>query len=107
MQIVVMALCRKGTSLREAIGSDAKLGEFSLAVGKKKQMGRRPGWLKVHSTDKRRGAINVEWDSQAHVLMARVITRGAHRPSAIVGDFLNYLLARHRTRIVAITTALR
>lgn len=107
MQIVVMALCRKGTSLREAIGSDAKLGEYSLAIGKKKQMGRRPGWLKVHSTDKQRGAINVEWDSQADVLTARVITRGVQRPSAIVGDFINYLLARHRKRIVAITTAQR
>lgn len=107
MQIVVMALCRKGTSLREAIGSDPKLADYSLSIGKKKQMGRSPGWMKVHSTDKRRGAINLEWDAQAHVLMARVITRGANRPSAIVGDFINYLLARHGNRIVAITTARR
>lgn len=102
-----MALCRKGTSLREAIGSDRKLGEYSLSIEKMKQKGRSPGWMKVHSTDQRRGAINLEWDAQAHVLMARVITRGASRPSAIVGDFINYLLARHSRRIVAITTARR
>lgn len=105
MQIVVTALCQKGTSLREAIGSEPKLGEYALSLGKKKLIGRTPGWTKVHSTDKQRGAINLEWDAQAHVPMARVIRRGASRPSAIGGGFINYLLARHAKRIVAITTA--
>jgi len=107
MQVVISALCTKGRSLRLAIASDAKLANFSMEVTKQLQPGRSPGWLKLHSSGDRRGAINVEWDGQAWVLTARVVTRGSKKPSRIVGDYINYLLASHGSRILAITTAQR
>ena len=107
MQIVITALCKKGNSLREAIAGDDRLDAFRLQVVKQLQPGRSPGWLKIRSTERQRGAINVQWDGQAQVLTARVVTRGSRAPSAIVGDFINYLLARHGRRVVAITTAQR
>ena len=105
MQVVVSAICTAGRSLRQAIGEDARLDDFQLLLDKKQRPGRDPGWLKLRSSDQRRGAINVVWDSSANMLTARVITRGSSKPSAIVGDFVNYLLARHGKRVKAITTA--
>lgn len=108
MQILVQALCTKGRSLREAIANDPKLEAHGLQVTRQMQPGRAPGWLKVHATaDATRGALNIEWDAQSAVLSARVITRGSRRPSPIVGDFINYLLTRHASRVQSITTAHR
>lgn len=104
MQVVISAICTAGRSLRQAIGADEQLGDYQLVVDKKQTPGRDPGWLKLSSADKRRGAINVVWDSQANILTARVVTRGSSKPSRIVGDFLNYLLARHGRRVKAVTT---
>lgn len=44
-------------------------------------------------------------EGHGHLLLARVVTKGSREPSAIVGDFVTYLLARHSKRIKAITTA--
>lgn len=107
MQIIISAICTHGGSLREAIGNDPRLERFGLRLDRMQTPGRAPGWLKLHSAKEERGAINVVWDSQAHVLTARVITRRTSRPSPIVGDFITYLLARHRSRIRAITTAVK
>jgi len=107
MQILVQVLCSKGQSLREAIANDGRLESFNLQVVREKQPGRAPGWMKLHSSDSARGALNVEWDAQSAVLSARVITRGSRQPSPIVGDFINYLLARHGGRVQSITTAYR
>jgi hypothetical protein len=107
MQILVQVLCSKGRSLREAIASDERLEHHGLQVTRQLQPGRAPGWLKLHATDATRGALNVEWDAQSAVLSARVITRGSRKPSPIVGDFINYLLARHASRVQSITTAYR
>jgi hypothetical protein len=107
MQIIVSAICTNGPSLREAIGTDERLEHHGLRLDRMQIPGRHPGWLKLHSAETRRGAINVVWDAQAHILTARVVTRGSRRPSPIVGDFINYLLARHRARVRAITTAVR
>ncbi len=107
MQILVQVLCSKGQSLREAIANDPRLGSYNLQVIREKQPGRAPGWMKLHSADSARGALNVEWDVQSAVLRARVITRGSRKPSPIVGDFINYLLARHGSRVQSITTAYR
>jgi len=107
MQILVQVLCSKGQSLREAIANDPRLAAYNLQVIREKQPGRAPGWMKLHSADSARGALNVEWDVQSAVLRARVITRGSRRPSPIVGDFINYLLARHGSRVQSITTAYR
>ncbi len=107
MQILIHALCTKGQSLREAIANDPRLEGHGLEVVREKQAGRAPGWMKLRSADSARGALNVEWDAGSAVLSARVITRGSRRPSPIVGDFVNYLLDRHRARVQTITTAYR
>ena len=107
MQILVQVLCSKGKSLREAIARDSRLARHDLEVTRQMQPGRAPGWMKLHATDARRGALNIEWDAQSAVLSARVITRGSRRPSPIVGDFINYLLDRHSGRVQSITTAHR
>jgi hypothetical protein len=107
MQIIISAICTHGGSLREAIGNDQRLEKFGLRLDKMQTPGRHPGWLKLHSAQEERGAINVVWDAQAHILTARVVTRRTNRPSPIVGDFITYLLARRRTRIRAITTAVK
>lgn len=107
MQIIISAICTHGRSLREAIGKDERLARFGLQLDKMQTPGRHPGWLKLHSARDERGAINVVWDAQAHILTARVVTRRTSKPSPIVGDFITYLLARHRTRIRAITTAIK
>ncbi len=106
VQVIITALCAPGTSLRQAIARDKRLEAYLLVVDKQQEPGREPGWLKLHSSDRQRGAINVQWDSHAHLLIARVVTRGASEPSAIIGDFITYLLARHSRRIKAITTAI-
>jgi hypothetical protein len=105
MQIIVSAICTNGPSLREAIGEDARLGDYLLELDLRQRAGRKPGWMKLHSAEAMRGAINVVWDGQAHILTARVVTKRSNQPSPIVGDFIVYLLARHRRRIKAITTA--
>lgn len=107
MQILVQALCTKGKSLREAIASDTRLDGHQLQVTRQMQPGRAPGWMKLHATDMTRGALNIEWDTQSAVLSARVITRGSRKPSPIVGDFINYLLARHGARVQSVMVAFR
>jgi hypothetical protein len=107
MQILVQVLCTKGPSVRQSIANDSRIDRFGLQVTKEAQPGRAPGWMKVHATDATRGVLNVEWDSQSAVLSARVITRGTRKPSSIVGDFVNYMLQRHSSRVQSITTAIR
>ena len=97
MQIIVSAICSHGGSLREAIGIDPRLEKFGLRLDKMQTPGRHPGWLKLHSARDERGAINIVWDAQTHILTARVVTRRTSRPSPIVGDFITYLLARYRS----------
>ncbi len=105
MQVLISALCTPGRSLRQAIAKDARLADFGLQVDKKQEPARNPGWLKLHGTDKQRGAINVQWDTDGCVLSARVVTKGTTQPSPITGDFINYLFAQHSKRVRAITTA--
>jgi hypothetical protein len=107
MQILVLVLCTKGKSLRQEIADDRRLAAYGFHVAKETQPGRAPGWLKLHATDRTRGALNIEWNAQSAILRARVITRGSRRPSPIVGDFINYLLARFASRVETITTAFR
>jgi hypothetical protein len=74
-----------------------------LQVSEQKRPSHKHGWTKVHGTlPTRHGAINIEWDADASVLVFRVVTRGRGRPNLIIGDFVDYLLRRHRFRIMAI-----
>ncbi|WEN14778.1 hypothetical protein PY254_16320 [Rhodanobacter sp. AS-Z3] len=104
MQIVIQVICTKGTSLREKIVKDSKLQTHLLQVSEEKRNDRSRGWAKLHSTEPdRRGAINVQWLADTNILFARVVSRNGNKPNLIVGDFVDYLIARHKTRIQAIS----
>jgi len=103
VQTLVQVVCTSGRSLRDAIVNDRGLARFQLEVLKKKQPGRTRGWAKLYGTGPdRQGAVNVEWDADAFILLCRVVNRGKGRPNLIIGDLTNYLLRKHRSRIIAI-----
>jgi hypothetical protein len=103
MQTLIHVYCSHGPSLRERIAKDVRIKSYGLYVVKEHQPGRSPGWLKLRSTEaNRHGAINLQWDAPG-ILRCRVVNRGAGKPSPIVGDFVEYLLARHRKRIRTIS----
>ncbi len=104
MQTLIHIYCNRGASLRERIANDRRLERHSLQVVKEHQPGRAPGWMKIRSTEPgRRGAINVEWDGSSAVLKCRIVNRGSGKPHLIVGDFLEYVLGRHRSRVRTIS----
>jgi hypothetical protein len=107
MQLVVQAICSPGRSLRDAIVRDARLADFDLVVREGRRVGRRPGWTKLHAVDRAPGAVNLEWDGDAAVLVARVVSRGRHRPSKVVARLVDYLVDRHHRRILTITVVPR
>ncbi len=103
MQVLVLAICRRGSSVRDAIAKHPKLHEHNLKVTEQKRQDRPRGWTKVHSTEPNsHGAINIEWDADTNILLARVVTRGKGRPNRIIGHFVDFLLTRFRSRIQAI-----
>ena len=103
MQLVIQVISSQRGSLRNRIVNDQKLRNFGFMVVEKKRAGRPHGWAKLHSLEQDRdGAINVEWSGRAKMLICRVVTRGSGRPGRITGDFVDYLVARYRTAIVAI-----
>lgn len=108
MQTLVQVYCTKGPSMRERIAEDARLHKHLLRIKKAHQPGRSPGWMKLHSTERdRHGALNVEWDPATSILTCRVVTRNGGKPNLIIGDFVEYLLARHRKRIQSVTVVPR
>jgi len=103
MQSIIQITCYRGGSLREAIASDTRLEKYNLTVMRQKTLGRSPGWAKLHSTDPEiRGAINLEWDPATKTLLARIVTKGKNTPDRITGDFIAYLIRRHRKKIRSI-----
>ena len=103
MQIVVQVLCKKGTSLRDAIAKDKKIEDYGLVISEQKRVGRNRGWTKVHSSIKGiYGAINIQWLGASNMLLCRVVTRGNGKPGLIIGDFTDYLINRHFRRIQGI-----
>jgi hypothetical protein len=103
MQTLIHVLSSKNRSLRSAIGGDPKLSKFHLQVSERKKIGRTHGWAKLHSTlPERGGAVNIEWNGSSRMLLCRIVTR-ADRPSLIVGDLVNYLLARFRSSIDSVS----
>lgn len=67
-----------------------------------KQRSRPDGWAKIHSARDVHGAINLEWHARSKTLICRVVTKLGNKPNSIIGDFIDYLLARHQGRIIAI-----
>jgi len=103
MQLLVQVVCTRGKSLRESIARHSKISEYGLVVSQQKNPERSNGWTKLHSTRAGRdGAINVQWDANASILLARIVTRGKGDPSLIAGDLVAFLLRRFRRRIHSI-----
>lgn len=108
MQTLVQIYSTYRHSLRDVIAKDRWLKNFKLSVSEEKKPGRPQGWSKLHTIDKEgNGAINIEWHQSTKMLICRVVTKGAGRPNVIIGDFIDYLLACHRTKIGAITIFLK
>ncbi len=100
MQTVIQIVCKRGVSLRESIANDKKLADDHFQVKEIRRPGRNPGWTKIVSTwPDRQGSINIEWIDSTNMLICRVINKGAGTPNLIVGDFVDYLLRRHRRRL--------
>ena len=104
MQTLVQVICTPGLSVRDAIAHDAKLDAHEFDIVLERKAGRAPGWTKLRSrAEGRRGSINIQWSAATKVLSCRVVNKGSGRPNLIIGDFVNYLLQRHRRRVKIIT----
>src|SRR5215510_13937115 len=93
MQTVIHVIATGRGSLRSQIMRDPKL---------EKKFGFIKGWAKIHSSRDAHGAINLEWHGRSNTLICRVVTKLGHKPNSIIGDFIDYLLARHQSRILVI-----
>lgn len=103
MQTVIQVVTSGRGSLRDKIMSDPQLErKFKLVPSEHQRPGRPHGWAKIHSARGAHGAINLEWHARTCVLICRVVTKFGNKPNSIIGDFMDYLLARHQSRILAI-----
>src|SRR4026209_2063709 len=103
MQTVIQVSATGTGSLRNKIMSDPQLEKkFGFIKVWHKQPGRPHGWAKIHSARDVHGAINLEWHARSRTLICRVVTKLGNKPNSIIGDFVDYLLARHQSRILAI-----
>ena len=104
MQTLVQVICTPGLSVRDAIANDPKLDAHQFEIVLERKAGRAPGWTKLRSrAEGRRGSINIQWSAATKVLSCRVVNKGSGRPNLIIGDFVDYLLQRHRRRVKVIT----
>ena len=102
MQTVIQVITTGRGSLREKIMTDAQLKRFALLPTEHMRPGRPHGWAKIHSADDAHGAINLEWHARSGTLICRVVTKSGNKPNSIIGHFIDYLLARHQSRILSI-----
>jgi hypothetical protein len=103
MQTVIQVIATGRGSLRNKIMNDPQLEKkFGFIKVWHKQTSRPQGWAKIHSARDLHGAINLEWHARSSTLICRVVTKLGNKPNSIIGDFIDYLLARHQTRILAI-----
>jgi hypothetical protein len=103
MQTVIQVITSGRGSLRNKIMSDPQLErKFKLIPTEHQRPGRPHGWAKIHSAGEAHGVINLEWHGRTGVLNCRVVTKFGNKPNSIIGDFIDYLLARHQSRILAI-----
>jgi hypothetical protein len=101
MQTVIQVITTGRGSLREKIMTDRRLKKFGLISSEHQRPGRPHGWAKIHA-ENAYGAINLEWHAGTGTLICRVITKLGNKPNSIIGCFIDYLLACHQRRIVAI-----
>jgi hypothetical protein len=103
MQTVIQVVTSGRGSLRDKIMTDPQLEKkFNLIPTEHQRPGRPHGWAKIHSARDAHGAINLEWHGSTGMLICRVVARFGNKPNSIIGDFIDYLLARHQRRILAI-----
>ena len=103
MQTVIQVIATGAGSLRNKIMSDPQLEKKFDVIKVWHKQPSRPPWLgEIHSTRDVRGAINLEWHARSRTLICRVVTKLGNKPNSIIGDFVDYLLARHQSRILAI-----
>jgi hypothetical protein len=104
MQTVIQVITTGQGSLRSKIMDDLQLErKFKFERKWHKQPGRSHGWAKIRSAREGvPGAINLEWHARSGTLICRVVTKSGNKPNSIIGDFIDYLLARHQGRILAI-----
>ena len=101
MQTVIQVITSGRGSLREKIMTDPRLKKFGLIPTEHQRPGRPHGWAKIHS-ETSHGAINLEWHARSATLICRVVTKLGNKPNSIIGCFVDYLLARHQSRILSI-----
>jgi hypothetical protein len=100
VQTLVQVVCTPGLSVRDAIANDPKLPKHEFEIVLERKAGRAPGWTKLRSRAQgRRGSINIQWSAATKVLSCRVVNKGPGKPNLIIGDFVDYLLRRHRRRV--------
>jgi hypothetical protein len=101
MQTVIQVITSGRGSLREKIMTDPRLERFGLIPTEHQRPGRPHGWAKIHG-ENAHGAINLEWHGPSGTLICRVVTKSGNKPNSIIGCFIDYLLARHQSRILSI-----
>jgi hypothetical protein len=102
MQTVIQVLCNGKKSLRDVIVSDKNIEGYQLRLISKKRQNRNPGWTKIKGTKGQHGGINIEWSGSSQTLTCRVVTKKPNKPNKIVGNFIDYLIARHSRKIVTV-----
>src|SRR6201987_3225463 len=103
MQTVIHVIATRRGSLRSQVMRGPLLQKkFDFIKIWAKQPRRPHGWAKIHSDRDAHGAINLEWHGRSNTLIGRVVTKLGNKPNSIIGDFIDYLLARHQSRILAI-----
>src|ERR1700694_4483567 len=101
MQTVIQVITTGRGSLRNKIMTDPQLErKFGFITVWSKQPGRPHGWAKIPSARDLRGAINRDGHAGSGARICRVVTKLGNKPNAIIGDFVDYLLARHQSRIL-------
>lgn len=107
MQTLVQVICSPGSSLRDAIANDRQLAAHWFEVLRERKAGRSPGWTKLRSrAPGRRGTLNIQWSGATRILSCRVVNKGPGKPNLVIGDFVNYVLRRHRRRVKVIAIVL-
>jgi hypothetical protein len=107
MQIQMQAFGRRRDSLRKIIADDLTNRQHNvLQVQEFKNPERVPGWTKIKGKGLA-GAINIRWDANSHMLVARAIAKKGNSPHELLGVFLAYLIDRHGKRVTSINIQLR
>ena len=101
MEQLIQVHAKRNKSLRDKILADVVgLEKAGLSVRKEKTKGRNPGWAEITSDDKSvNGTIKISWEPTTEILTCRISNMGTGKPYPILGNFINYLMEKHKTKI--------